>query len=310
MNNSSSYIKLHDGYRIPAIGFGPGIYVSRTTYPRHPRSPYGICKRIYNRYIGEPSSRNLFIGAISKAIENGFRLIDYSETYGGYNYIREGIRQSGINRDELFLTTRVGNSQQIKGSGKIRESFLRGLDEMGIGYFNLLQFHWPVTDFYADTWLEMIKLRDEGLVKTLGVANCNIHHLEKLYKISGEWPVVNQFEVHPLFTQKPLIEFCRSKGITVEAYTPIARHDDRLVRLPLLRNIGKKYNKTLVQIVLRWHIQNGVIPVVRSLNPNHQRSNLEIFDFSLSDEEMKQIDGININSRLRYDPDNCDFSIL
>lgn len=123
-------------------------------------------------------------------------------------------------------------------------------------------------------------------------------------------PVVNQVEVHPLFTQKPLLSYCKSQGIQVEAYTAIARFDDRLVRLPMLHKIADKYNKTVVQIVLRWHIQNGVIPVVRSLNKNRQFENISIFDFSLTDEEMKEIDSVNINSRLRFDPDNCDFSIL
>ena len=106
------------------------------------------------------------------------------------------------------------------------------------------------------------------------------------------------------------ISFCKEHGITVEAYTPVARFDDRLMRLPLLKKIGEKYGKSVVQVVLRWHIQNGVIPVVRTLSAAHQKENLNIFDFTLTDEEMKAIDGININSRLRYDPDNCDFSIL
>jgi plant-metabolite dehydrogenase len=310
MSGLNSTITLRDGNTIPFIGFGPGMYVTHLKWPKHPRTPYGILQRIYNRYHGIPKSRNGYIESIAKAIENGFRLIDYSETYGDYRYIKEGIKQSGVSRNELFLTTRVGNQQQFQGVGRIRESFLRGLETLGIEYFDLLQFHWPVTDIYTDTWLEMRKIRDEGLVKTLGVANCNIHHLEELHRVSGEWPVINQFEIHPLFTQKPLIEYCKQKGITVEAYTAIARYDDRLVRLPILKNIAAKYNKNLIQIVLRWHIQNGVIPIVRSMNPQHQKSNLDIFDFTLSDEEMRLIDSININSRLRYDPDNCDFSIL
>lgn len=121
---------------------------------------------------------------------------------------------------------------------------------------------------------------------------------------------MGQFEIHPLFTQKPLIEYYKGQGIIVEAYTPIARYDDRLVRLPLLKRLEKKYNKTFVQIILRWHVQNGVIPLVRSLTLKHQQENFDIFDFELDAEDMKAIDGININSRLRYDPDNCDFSIL
>jgi diketogulonate reductase-like aldo/keto reductase len=134
--------------------------------------------------------------------------------------------------------------------------------------------------------------------------------LEEIFKIAEINPMVNQFEIHPLFTQKSLIEFCKSKGIQVEAYSPIARFDDRLVRLPALNAIARKYNKTIIQIVLRWHIQNGVIPIVRSLNKIWQSENISIFDFELTEEEMGKIDSFNINSRLRYDPDNCDFSIL
>jgi diketogulonate reductase-like aldo/keto reductase len=148
------------------------------------------------------------------------------------------------------------------------------------------------------------------LVKHLGVANCHQHHLEEIFKICKYRPEVGQFEIHPLFTQKSLIEYYKQQGIIIEAYTPVARYDDRLVRLPLLHRLGKKYNKTIIQIVLRWHIQNGCIPIIRSLNPIHQQENYDVFDFELSEEDMNAIDGININSRLRYDPDNCDFSIL
>ena len=156
----------------------------------------------------------------------------------------------------------------------------------------------------------MEKLKDEGLVKHLGVANSHQHHLEEIFKICKHRPEVGQFEIHPLFTQKKLIQYYKDHGIVVEAYTPIARYDDRLVRLPLLKRLEKKYNKTFVQIILHWHVQNGVIPLVRSLSYKHQQENFNIFDFELDAEDMKAIDGININSRLRYDPDNCDFSIL
>ena len=122
--------------------------------------------------------------------------------------------------------------------------------------------------------------------------------------------MINQFEIHPLFTQKKLIRYCLDNGIRPEAYTPTARFDDRLVRLPLLHRIGKKYGKSILQVVLRWHVQNGVIPVVRALTKSHQQENIDIFDFYLSEAEMADIDGININARVRYDPDNCDFSIL
>lgn len=304
------YLELSNGRQIPAIGLGPGIFTPKVKVPRHMKSPYGIGLRLYNRFIGRPHSAAQWVDSIATGIRLGFRLIDYSETYGSLPLFRKAIEESGVPREELFLTTRVGNHQQMKGVSEVRESFLRGMEELGLDYYDFLQFHWPVTDCYSETWQEMIKLRDEGLVKTLGVANCHQHHLEKLHEISGEWPVVNQVEIHPLFTQKPLIEYCTDRGITMQAYTPIARYDDRLIRLPKLKQIAAHHGKSLIQIVLRWHVQNGIVPIVRSLNKKHQKENLDIFDFELSDEEMMAIDGININSRLRYDPDNCDFNIL
>lgn len=116
--------------------------------------------------------------------------------------------------------------------------------------------------------------------------------------------------MHPLFTQESLRNYCKLKGIQVEAYSPTARHDNRLYNPPLLGSIAKKYNKSITQIILRWHIQNGIIPIIRSLNRAHQLENMDIFDFILGEEDMNKIDGTNINARIRYDPDNCDFSAL
>jgi diketogulonate reductase-like aldo/keto reductase len=202
----------------------------------------------------------------------------------------------------------VSNKRQEKGN--IREELFNTLKSYQTDYVDLYMFHWPVTGVYLDTWKQMEQLYKEGYCRAIGVANCHQHHLEEIFEIAEVIPMVNQFEIHPLFTQKPLIEFCKSKGIQVEAYTPIARFDDRLARLPALNAIARKYNKTIVQIVLRWHIQNKVIPVVRSLNKKRQLENISIFEFKLTEEEMCKIDSFNINSRLRYDPDNCDFSIL
>ena len=139
---------------------------------------------------------------------------------------------------------------------------------------------------------------------------CHQHHIEAILRECEIKPVVNEFEVHPLFTQKPLVKYCEDKGIRVIAYTPLAINDYRLRNSKILRGIANKYNKNIYQIVLRWHIQNGIIPIPYSFNPKHNKSNLDVFDFELTDDEMKVIDGFNYNSRLRYDPDNCDFSIL
>lgn len=301
-------VVLRSGTHIPAIGFGPGMVEAMVKNPKKRSGVRYLIWRAYRKFYLFPACKRKFVNAIASAFKNGFRLLDYSNTYGFLPLVKEAINKSGVPRDELFITTRVSNKAQMHGT--VREEFLAAINAMGVERVDLLQFHWPVTGKYVDTWKEMIRLRDEGYVRVLGVANCHPHHLEELEKATGELPEVNQVEVHPLFSQKALLEYCREKGITVEAYTPVARYDDRLVRLPLLRRLEQKYHKSFIQIILRWHVQNGVIPVVRALNPAHQRSNIDIFDFNLSDEDMALIDGININSRMRYDPDNCDFTIL
>lgn len=292
---------------IPLIGFGPGM----VSFMSKQRTNNGIYRLFHNKYtysINHVFDCRKYVLAIENALRLGYRLIDYSSAYGDGLLLQKAIEKSGVPRESLFITTRVSNGAQIRGT--VREQFMNFLHNMELDYVDLLQFHWPVTDCYLDTWREMEKLKDEGLVKHLGVANCHQHHLEEIFKICKHRPEIGQFEIHPLFTQKPLIQYYKEQGILVEAYTPIARYDDRLVRLPLLKRLEKKYNKTFVQIILRWHIQNGVIPLVRSMSNEHQKENFNIFDFELSQEDMTAIDSININSRLRYDPDNCDFSIL
>lgn len=302
-------IKLKSGVSIPSIGFGPGImgYSAKMKKKRGPISTF--IWKVYNKLVLRPSQKKKFVQSIAKAFNNGFRLLDYSNAYGNQELIAKSITKAGITQKDLFLTSRISNQAQFKG--RVREEFFETLNKWGgVDKIDLLQFHWPVTGKYIDTWREMLKLKEEGYVRVLGVANCHAHHIEALEKSTGEIPEINQIEVHPLFTQKELLEYCKSKGIVVEAYTPVARYDDRLVRLPILKKLEEKYKKTFVQIILRWHIQNGVIPVVRALSEKHQKDNINIFDFVLEDEDMKIIDGLNLDSRLRYDPDNCDFTIL
>ena len=292
------------------IGFGPAAcgYSDKYKKARHIGRIANVILRRYNKYIVRPKVEKHYVSAISSAIQQGFRWIDYSCAYGDGKLFGQAIKQSGINRADLIITTRVSNYAQREHC--VREEFLNFLNNAQLDYVDILQFHWPVTDLYLDTWREMEKLYEEGYVKQLGVANCHPHHLEEIYKVCKYKPEVGQFEIHPLFTQKSLIDYYSQHNIKVCAYTPIARFDDRLMRLPLLKNMSTKYGKSITQIILRWHIQNGIIPIVRTLNPSHQKENLDVYDFVLTAEEMKLIDGININSRLRYDPDNCDFSIL
>ena len=188
------------------------------------------------------------------------------------------ILKSNRRREELFLTTRVSNTAQREH--RVRDEFFSTLKAFDTNYVDLLQFHWPVTDIYVETWKEIIKLQQEGYVKTIGVANCNIHHLETLYNETGVMPSLNQFECHPLFTQKELVDYCNEHGIQIEAYTPIARADTRMTRLPLMKRMAEKYKKTIVQIVIRWHIQNGRIPIVGARHKKNQMADLDAVSYT------------------------------
>lgn len=186
---------------------------------------------------------------------------------------------------------------------------MTSLKNLDTDYVDLYLMHWPVEGKYIKSWKIMERLYEKGLAKAIGVCNCNIHHLEELRKQAKIMPMVNQFECHPLFTQNELREYCKENNIQVMAYTPTARMDERLFKT-VLSKIAKKYSKTVAQIIIKWHIQIGNIPIVNTSNLEHLRQNYNVFDFELTQQEVYEITKININSRLRYDPDNCDFRQL
>lgn len=296
--------KLRSNIEIPAIGFGPdemGYTARRRNY--HTDILHRGARFIKRKTSDEPQ----YIKSVKNAFECGYRLLDWSASYGDGHLLRTAIDRSGIPREKIMITTRVGNGAQY--NSKVREQFLSQLKSFNTEYIDILMFQWPVTGIYERTWEEMIKLKEEGYCRVLGVANCNEKHLETLKK-SGTMPEINQVEIHPLFTQEALRNYCIRNQIQIEAYSPTARQDDRLYNPPLLGRLASKYHKTITQIILRWHIQNGVIPISRSLNKKHQIENVGIFDFVISSDDMRKIDSLNINSRIRYDPDNCDFTAL
>ncbi|MDD3296101.1 MAG: aldo/keto reductase [Candidatus Omnitrophica bacterium] len=299
---------LNNGIEIPPIILG-------TAHPLHDKKlaqgKGKICNCLIRIFYNKIYSKFLVLKqvvAIAGAIKMGYRAIDTSAAYGNEKFIKWGIKLSGIKRRELFITTRVSNQQQWKGH--IKKSLLESMRALGVDYVDLYMFHWPVTDVFIATWRQMESVYEEGLVKYIGVANCHQHHLEKLLAGALVVPAINQFEIHPLMTQKPLIAYCMSKGIAVEAYTPIGRNHEKLMRNDILKKLSKKYNKTIPQIILRWHYQNRIISVPRSTSFKHLKENLCIFNFELTPEEMKKIDSINTDLRLRYNPDDCDFNKL
>lgn len=308
------YFELSNSNKIPSIGTGPSaVYRRMNDITLRWKCLKGVplfgnfLFRVYRHFVVASVSRQ-WVNVLSESLKTGYRLIDYSNSYGDGKLIKAAINKSGVDRKEIFIVSRASNQKQF--SHQVREEFMESLSNMGLDYVDLYMFHWPVPNRFIETYKEIEKLYNEGLVKNIGLCNCHQHHIEAILKECDIKPVVNEFEVHPLFTQKPLVKYCQNQGIRVIAYTPLAINDYRLRNSKILRRIAEKYNKNFCQIILRWHIQNGIIPIPYSFNPKHNKSNFEVFDFELTEEEIKVIDGFNYNSRLRYDPDNCDFTIL
>lgn len=299
-------ISLNSGMTLPEIGFGSPI-VLRYRYGDFGKKDcckYWIKNAIKNR---KQLRMDWKLGSvIDAAMKNGCTMFDTSSAYAGSEMIL-GKTLKKYERNQYQICTKISNKSQFEGN--IRESFCNSLKSLRTNYVDVLLIHWPVEGHYLDTWRCMEQLYKEGLCKAIGVCNCNIHHLDSILEIADVKPTINQFECHPLFTQDELREYCKKNGIQVMAYTPTARMDDRLINSILL-DISRKYRRSIAQIILRWHIQIGNIPIVNSMNYKHLKENFNIFDFNLSKEEVEQISAININSRLRYDPDHCDFRRL
>ena len=243
---------------------------------------------------------------IKTSMENGCRMFDTSRAYGASEFIL-GKTLKKYPRDSFYIVTKLCNKAQYEG--KVREYFLESLKQLDMDYVDLYLMHWPVKGHFIESWKEMEKIYNEGLCKAIGVCNFNEHHLEELKKHASIMPMVNQIECHPLFTQEKLREYCKNNNIKVMAYTATGRMDDRLKKTVLVP-ISKKYNKSITQIILKWHQQIGNIPIFNTTNKKHILENISINDFELTEDEIESISKININSRLRYDPDNCDFSQL
>lgn len=271
-------IVLNNSVEIPAIGFG--------TFPMR---------------------KTELIKAVWDGVNTGYSLFDTATAYR--NEFELGIalkRYSRAKKEKFFISTKISNRQQEYKD--VRASLDRSLKKLGLKQIDMYMLHWPLPNYYIDTWKQMEDLYDEGKIKVLGVCNFHCHHLEELLNNCRIKPMVNQIELHPLLSQKPIREFCNQNEIVVEAYSPTARMDSKLVDHQVLKEIATKYNKSVVQIILRWDYQNGVIPIIKSSNKTRMQSNIDIFDFSLSDEEMNRIEEMNENYRVRHDPDNCDFS--
>jgi diketogulonate reductase-like aldo/keto reductase len=266
--------KLNSGQAIPAIGFG--------TWQLSPDQAKE---------------------SVLSALETGYRLIDTAKIYRNEQAVGEALKQSGVPREDIFITTKLWNSDQ--GFDSTLKAFDDSLGKLGLEYLDLYLIHWPGEGPQKrhDSWRAMEKLQKQGRVKAIGVSNFTIRHLKELIEASDTIPAVNQIEFHPFIynEQKELLEFCLDRGIVFEAYSPLAQghlNDD------LLTLIGKKHGKSSSQVMLRWAVQKGTIPLPRSSNPSHIKQNLDIFDFELSDSEIGKIDDLSNGERQSWDPTN------
>ncbi|KMY53135.1 glyoxal reductase [Bacillus sp. FJAT-27231] len=239
--------------------------------------------------------------AIQSALRMGYRLIDTAAIYENEQIVGDAVRASDVSRDEIFLTTKVWNSDQ--GYDQTMKAFETSLNKLQTNYIDLYLIHWPGKDKnkYRETWRALEKLYSEGAAKAIGVCNFQIHHLEELLAVCNEVPAINQIENHPYLTQEKLRAYCQEKNIVVEAWSPIARN--KLASEPTLNHLAKKYNKSVTQVILRWHLQNGTVVIPKSVHPERIKENSELFDFELSLEDMKNINALNKEERFGPDPD-------
>ncbi|WP_400162852.1 aldo/keto reductase [Brevibacillus sp. TJ4] len=241
--------------------------------------------------------------AVRTAIETGYRSIDTAAIYGNEAGVGEAIRESGIDRDQLFLTTKVWNVHQDY------EATLKAFDEstkkLGVDTLDLYLIHWPGQGKFTDVWKAMEKLYRDGYVRAVGVCNFKTHHLEELRATSELTPAVNQVEFHPLLTQRELLSYCREHGIQLEAWSPLMQGNN--LDQPLLVELAEKYGKTPAQIVLRWDLDQKVVTIPKSITPARIQQNSELFDFTLEEQDIERISALNENKRFGPDPDTFNF---
>ena len=271
------YQKLNNGVQIPMLGLG----VFRMEDE----------KEAYN--------------SVRKAIDLGYRHIDTAKVYLNEEPIGRAIRESGVKRQEIFVTTKLWNEDIANDNAQ--KAFEDSLRKLGLDYVDLYLVHWPIKDKYVSVWKEMEKIVQSGKARAVGVSNYQEKHLQEIIDLKSLVPAVNQVELHPYMSQLPLIEFCNQYDIHVESWSPLCANKNNLLQEPSLKEIGEKYSKSAAQVVLRWNIERELIVIPKSSNPQRQAENLNIFDFDLTVGDMQKIDSLNKNMRVGPNPDEVGF---
>ncbi|WP_017582992.1 aldo/keto reductase [Nocardiopsis valliformis] len=268
-------ITLNNGLRIPQLGFGVWQVPD-----------------------------DAVVEAVQHALAAGYRSIDTAAAYGNEEGVGEALRRSGLQREEVFVTTKLANSDQ--GYDAALRAFDASLERLGLDMVDLYLIHWPLPqrDLYVPTWKALERLYAEGRARAIGVCNFQRPHLERVMEEGGIAPMINQIELHPLLTQEELRTFDSEHNIATEAWSPLGQ--GALLGHPLILELAREHERTPAQILLRWHIQLGNVVIPKSVTPERIRSNFEVFDFKLSEEEVDRISALNEDHRFGPNPDSFD----
>lgn len=266
---------LHNGVEIPYLGLG--------TY--------------------QSDNDQEVVDAVSFAMQLGYRHIDTASVYGNEEGVGKGIIESGINRNDAFVVSKVWNTEQ--GYESTLKAFDASLASLGLDYLDLYLIHWPVGGKYKETWRALEKLYAEKRIRSIGVSNFMQHHLEDLLHTAKVIPMVNQMEFHPYVVQQDLIDYCSTKGIQYEAWSPFMQ--GKVFNLDICQELSRKYAKTIAQVLLRWNLQKGIVTIPKSVKKDRIRSNADIFNFEISADDLAYLDSLDRGERIGPDPDNFDF---
>ncbi len=239
------------------------------------------------------------INSVKVAYDAGYRLFDTAQMYGNEAAVGKAIKDLNVNRDDIFVTTKVAEDNQ--GYDKVIASVEESLKKLQLDYVDLLLVHWPINTHFFETWRAFEKLKEQGLTKSIGTSNYGMLHLQYLATKANEMPVVDQLEVHPYLSQQAMVTFNKENHIVTQAWAPLGR--GRIFEDPIILKIGKAHDKSAAQVILRWHLQRGDSFIPKSVHPERIKQNADIYDFELSDEEMKLVDSINKNTRISQEPE-------
>jgi diketogulonate reductase-like aldo/keto reductase len=265
------HLELNDGREIPQLGFG--------VFQVPPDDTADVAAR---------------------ALETGYRHIDTAAAYRNEAGVGEAVRASGLDRDEVFVTTKVWNNSH--GREEARGAFEKSLGRLGLDEVDLYLIHWPapMNDRYVETWEALTDLREEGAARSIGVSNFRIEDLRRIIDATGVVPAVNQIELHPRFPQAELRAFHAEHGILTEAWSPLAQAavlDD-----PVIGEVARRYDRTPAQVILRWHLQLGNVVIPKSVTPGRMEENFLVFDFELTDDDMRAVESLDTGERIGPDP--------